>query len=60
MADAWYIRANGGERGPMSAEAVRVALALNEIMPADWAWREGLDDWVLIAFEPAFAKGRHH
>lgn len=59
MARTWYIREKAGERGPMSADEVREALARGEIARDCWVWSEGLEDWVLIASEPNFARARH-
>lgn len=58
MAESWYVLVNGEQRGPMSAEAVRKALARGELTQDDWAWREGIEDWVHIAAEPTFTKVR--
>jgi hypothetical protein len=41
----WYYLQSGVQVGPVSADAVRQAVASGQIQPTDLAWREGMGEW---------------
>ena len=43
-----HLNINGEQRGPYSPEEVRHMLQLGEVSSNDYAWKEGLADWVSI------------
>jgi hypothetical protein len=56
MNDAtWYYAREGQQQGPMTAEALRSALANSRVRATDLVWREGMPDWVPANSVPELA-----
>ena len=44
----WYLRAAGGQRGPLTAGQVRGLVAAGEVDSMALVWREGMAGWVPV------------
>ena len=53
----WYIARDGKEHGPISQTEFAEFLKRGHLLPSDYVWHEGLDDWYLGI---DLLSGRHH
>ena len=47
MPNLWYIARDGKEHGPISETEFAEFLKRGHLLPSDYVWHEGLDDWYL-------------
>jgi hypothetical protein len=52
-----YITKNGQQLGPYSLSEAQSLVAAGTLQPADWAWYEGLPDWIPLLQVPGFVAG---
>jgi hypothetical protein len=52
-----YITKNGQQLGPYSLSEAQSLVAAGTLQPADWAWYEGLPNWIPLLQVPGFAAG---
>jgi uncharacterized membrane protein YhaH (DUF805 family) len=46
MAEQWHVSINGSQRGPLTAEQVRLLATRGQLRPTDHIWKDGMPDWV--------------
>lgn len=55
MFDEWHVAINEIPVGPMRRDEVARKIATGAVGPDSLAWREGLDDWIRVAYIPELA-----
>ena len=55
----WYVSLNGEQRGPVTTATIRDGVGHGTLSPADWVWREGMEEWrqirEMVDFDPSRA-----
>lgn len=54
-ARSWYVVLNGGPHGPITAEEIRQAFAVQQINEKSYVWRVGDAQWLRLESSPYFA-----
>ena len=54
---AWFYSRNGRQLGPVSFTELRALAKRGELLPTDWAWHEGLDQWAFADSIPGLFLG---
>ncbi|TXD38923.1 DUF4339 domain-containing protein [Lujinxingia vulgaris] len=54
-ASEWYVVIDGDRVGPITPEEVEAYFTAGQVHPDTFAWRDGLDDWVMVSTLSEFA-----
>ncbi|RAL24844.1 hypothetical protein DL240_01135 [Lujinxingia litoralis] len=54
-ASEWYVVVEGERVGPITPEEVEAYFTAGQVHPDTFAWRDGLDDWVMLSTLNEFA-----
>ncbi|RVU48964.1 DUF4339 domain-containing protein [Lujinxingia sediminis] len=54
-ASEWYVVIDGDRVGPITPEEVEAYFTAGQVHPDTFAWRDGLDDWVMLSTLNEFA-----
>lgn len=48
MADSWYYVQKGNRQGPVALEVIESMIAKQELLPEDFVWKKGFENWKKI------------